>query len=69
MEENKLSNDVIEQIKRFDRLHLTREQRLLIELKKCYEENGLFKECKQINTDREWCIYCNSKHFKRNFKN
>jgi hypothetical protein len=48
MEEIKLSDDVIDQIKGFDRRNLTEEQELLIdklilneELKKCYKNYGL----------------------------
>ena len=65
MEEIKLSNDVIEQIKDFGHddygdysyLRLTKEQELLIdklilneELKERYKKHGLCKECKQPNT-------------------
>src|SRR5688572_22357196 len=62
MEEIKLSNDVIEQIKDFDCDYhdygcLTEEQKLLIdelilneELKERYKEHGLCKECKQPYT-------------------
>jgi hypothetical protein len=77
MEEFKLSDDVIEQIKDFGRWYLlTDEQKLLIdklilneELKERYKSNGLCKECKQPKTDRKWCKSCNSKHFQQNFKN
>ncbi|CAB4426996.1 unnamed protein product [Rhizophagus irregularis] len=54
MENIKLSDDVIEQIKDFDYEKLTDEQKLLIdklilneELKERYKSNGLCKECKQ----------------------
>ena len=77
MEEIKLSDDVIEQIKDFDRyLSLTEEQKLLIdklilneELKKRYKKYGLCKECKQPNTNYNWCQSCNAKHFQQNFQN
>src|SRR5438046_10677529 len=83
MEEIKLSDDVIEQIKDFDyRLwHLTEEQNLLIdklilneELKERYKEYGLCKECKQPNTGSDnignyWCQPCNAKRFQQNFQN
>jgi hypothetical protein len=72
MDENKLSDDVIEQIKNFD-LDLTEEQESLIdklilneELKKCYKENGLCKECNRIKITDDWCNYC---LFQPNFKN
>src|SRR5437763_14905157 len=57
MEEIKLSDDVIEQIKSFDHDELTGKQELLIdklilneELKKRYKDYGLCKECKQTYT-------------------
>jgi hypothetical protein len=75
-EKNKLSDDVIEQIKDFDRWKLTEEQESLIdklilneELKKCYKWYGLCKKCKQLNTGHYWCMYCNSLYFQSNFKN
>ena len=77
MEEIKLSDDVIEQIKDFTYWHLTEEQKLLIdklilneELKKRYDFYGLCKECKQPNTgDIWWCQSCNAKRFQQNFQN
>src|SRR6266496_2595305 len=80
MEENKLSNDVFEQIKDFNHQILSEEQELLIdklilneELKGRYKDYGLCKECKQPNTSNHhgnyWCQPCNSKHFQQNFKN
>ena len=80
MEEVKLSDDVFEQIKDFDRRYLTEEQKLLIdklilneELKERYKLYGLCKECKQPNTVYPryygWCQLCNAKHFQQNFKN
>jgi len=57
MEENKLSDDVFEQIKDFDYIILTEKQKLLIdklilnkELDERYKKNGPCKECKQPNT-------------------
>ena len=83
MEENKLSDDVFEQIKDFDYIILTEKQKLLIdklilneELKNRYKYYGLCKECKQPNISGGiychyigWCHSCNSKHFQQNFKN
>src|SRR5436853_5300724 len=74
MEEIKLlSDDVIEQIKDFNRRKLTKEQKSLIdklildeELKKYYKENGLCKECKQPKNNYYWCRIC---EFQRKFKN
>jgi hypothetical protein len=72
-EKNKLSNDVIEQIKDFVHWNLTEEQELLIdklilkeELRKCYKEHGLCKECNRIQIAYRWCNYC---HCQLNFKN
>jgi hypothetical protein len=77
MEEIKLSDDVIEQIKDFDIGNLTEEQKLLIdklilneELKNRYKKYGLCKECKQPNTGYpNWCQSCNGKRFQQNFQN
>ncbi|CAB4420284.1 unnamed protein product [Rhizophagus irregularis] len=77
MDEIKLSDDVFEQIKDFDRwLLVTEEQKSLIdklitdkELKERYKENGLCKECKQPNTYNRCCWPCKSQYFKQNFKN
>ena len=77
MEDIKLSNDVIEQIKNFKHKYLTEEQSLLVnklilnnELNELYKKYGLCEECKQPNTGRwNWCQSCNGKHFQRNFKN
>src|SRR5437763_164502 len=81
MEEIKLSDDIIEQMKDFDDYHdyssLTEEQQLLInklilneELKVRYKKNGLCKECKQPNTGHiRWCQSCNAKRFQQNFPN
>ncbi|CAB4426519.1 unnamed protein product [Rhizophagus irregularis] len=72
MEEFMLIDDVLEQIKDFDRRHLTEEQNLLInklilneELKERYKKNGLCKECKQPRASYDWC-QCK---FQQNFKN
>ena len=82
MEENKLSDDVYEQIKDFPRYGKTKEQETLIdklilngELKQCYIYYGLCKECKQPNTSSHynngypWCQTCNGKRFQQNFQN
>jgi hypothetical protein len=76
MEEIKLSDDVIDQIKDFNYWNLTEEQELLIdklilneELKECYKKYGLCGECKQLKTDYFWCQSCTSKYFQQNFKN
>ena len=82
MDEIKLSDDVIDQIKDFDHRRLIKKQQLLIdklilneELKECYKKYGLCKECKQPNTgkysygDFYWCRSCNAKHFQQNFQN
>jgi hypothetical protein len=73
MEEFKLSDDVINQIKDFNHYDLTEEQKLLIdklilneELKVCYKENGLCIECKQPKNNYYWCRICT---FQQNFKN
>ena len=80
MEEIKLSDDVFEQIKDFDRKNLTVRTKLLIdkqilneELKERYIEHGLCKECKQPNTGDNygyysWCQSCNGKRFQQNFQ-
>src|SRR2546429_8148872 len=75
IEEIKLSDDVIEQIKDFkhdDLTNLTEKQELLIdklilneELKECYKKHGLCKECKQPNTGHsiyhfETFVWCQS---------
>src|ERR1043166_6911535 len=71
---NKLSDDVINQIKDFTYHNLTEEQRSLIdelipneELRKRYKKHGLCKECSQPNIDSLWCQYCNSKRFQNDF--
>src|SRR4051794_17124409 len=76
MEEFKLSENVFEQIKDFIHQNLTDEQSLLIdklilnkELKQCYKENGLCKDCKQPKTSINWYQLCNAKYFQQNFKN
>ncbi|UZO23333.1 uncharacterized protein OCT59_015676 [Rhizophagus irregularis] len=72
MEEFKLGDCIFEQIKDFNHQRLTDEQKLLIdklilnkELKECYKENGLCKECKQPKAS---CFWCQCK-FQQNFKN
>src|ERR1051325_3888645 len=76
MEEIKLSDDVIDQIKDFDHENLTEEQELLIdklilneESKERYREYGLCKKCKQLKNNNRWCQSCISKYFQQNFKN
>ncbi|GBC09162.1 hypothetical protein RclHR1_08650005 [Rhizophagus clarus] len=76
MDEVKLSDDIIEQIKDFEYWNLTKEQESLIdklilneELKNRYKENGLCYECKQPYTGQDYCQARNSKHFQQNFKN
>ncbi|CAB4420186.1 unnamed protein product [Rhizophagus irregularis] len=76
MVEIKLTDDVFEQIKEFDRYDLTEEQKSLIdklitneELKERYKKNGLCENCKQPNTRNYNCQSCNSQHFQQNFKN
>src|SRR5437764_2462141 len=77
MEGIKLGDDVLEQIKDFDRYYynLTEKQKLLIdklilndELKDRYKQHGLCEECKQPNTGDYWCQSCNVKRFQQNFK-
>jgi hypothetical protein len=70
----KLSEDVINQIKDFDRHRLTEEQKSLIdelipneELRERYKKYGLCKECNQPCTGYDWCQSCNSKHFQQDF--
>ena len=71
MEEFKLSDDVFDQIKDFNRLSLTEEQKLLIdklilneELKERYKYWGLCIKCKQPKNDYFWCRICT---FQQNF--
>ena len=73
MEEIKLSDDVIDQIKDFKYWNLTEEQKLLIdklilneELKRNYKKYGLCKKCKQPKNNYIWCRICT---FQQNFKN
>ena len=73
MEEFKLSDDVIDQIKDFDHKNLTEEQRLLInklilneKLNKCYKKYGLCEKCNQPKNNHYWCRICT---FQQNFKN
>src|SRR3954453_11943237 len=76
MEEIKLSDDVIDQIKDFDHEELTEEQKSLIdklilneELKQRYKDYGLCEKCKQPKNNYYWCRICCSKHFQQNFQN
>ena len=71
---NQLSDNVISQIKNFDRYNLTEKQKSLIdelipneELREQYKKYGLCDECNQPNTGSLWCQSCNSKHFQRDF--
>ncbi|EXX73815.1 Cdc15p [Rhizophagus irregularis DAOM 197198w] len=73
MDEIKLSDDVLEQIKDFKYWRLTEEQESLIdklikdeELKEHYKKHGLCKNCDHLNINFELCNYCS---FKPNFKN
>ncbi|CAG8583353.1 27219_t:CDS:10, partial [Gigaspora margarita] len=74
--DNKLSQEVIEQIKNFNYQRLTSEQKLLLdrlisnkELRKKYYEYGLCEECHQPNTGKgggwfsgnTWCRICNAR--------
>src|SRR5256714_1642354 len=79
----KLSEDVINQIKKFKHScnvfdKLTQEQKLLVdelipnnELRERYISYGLCEECSQPNTGKAgthaWCQFCNSKHFQQEF--
>ena len=76
MEEIKLSDDVFEQIKDFVHYNLTEEQKLLIDklilnekLNNRFKTYGYCKECKQPNTNYDWCQSCNRKRFQQNFQN
>ncbi|EXX70207.1 Ipl1p [Rhizophagus irregularis DAOM 197198w] len=76
MDEIKLTDDVFEQIKEFNRYDLTEKQKSLIdklitneELKERYKKNGLCKNCKQPKTTYSYCQSCKSQYFKQNFKN
>src|ERR1043166_1324707 len=71
---NKLTDDVMNQIKDFDQRKLSEEQKSLIdeliqneELREQYKKHGLCKECSQPNTEYNWCQSCNSKHFQNDF--
>jgi len=83
LESNKLSKEIIEQIKNFDYLNLTSEQKLLVDklipnkrLRELHQEYGLCQECQQPNITRKtrysklgWCQPCSTKHFQTEFKN
>src|ERR1043166_1066835 len=76
---NKLSDDVINQIKDFKHSYdpysrLTEEQKSLVdelipneELRERYKKHGLCNECSQPNTGGNWCRSCNSKRFQQEF--
>ena len=73
---NKLTDDVINQIKDFPKHYswLSEEQKSLIdelipneELRERYKKHGLCDECSQPNTGRLWCQSCNSRHFQNDF--
>ncbi|RGB31017.1 kinase-like domain-containing protein [Rhizophagus diaphanus] len=73
MDEIKLSDDVFEQIKDFDRQNLTEQQESLIdklitdkELKERYERYGLCNKCNLIRINVDFCNYC---VFQQNFEN
>jgi hypothetical protein len=76
MEDDKLSDDVYEQIKDFVSWKLTKEQESLLnklilneELKNRYLKYDICKECKQPESYHNWCYHCKSELFKQNFKN
>ncbi|POG78613.1 kinase-like domain-containing protein [Rhizophagus irregularis DAOM 181602=DAOM 197198] len=76
MDEIKLSDDVIEQIKDFYYKYSTEEHESLIdklitdkELKERYKKYGLCGNCKQPNTGYNNCQSCESQYFQQNFKN
>ncbi|GBB84106.1 hypothetical protein RclHR1_10740005 [Rhizophagus clarus] len=76
MDEIKLSDDAIEQIKDFVHDDLTEEQNSLIDklilnekLKERYKKYDLCYKCSQINTGRNYYRSCKSKYFQQNFKN
>src|ERR1043165_7134263 len=77
---NKLTDDIINQIKDFKHSYdpnydlVTEEQKSLIdelipneELRKQYKNYGLCNECNQPNTSDYWCQSCNSKRFQNDF--
>ena len=78
---NKLTDDIINQIKDFDRYDSIEEEESLIdelipneELRERYKKHGLCKECSQPNSSIHyahcwtcWCQSCNSKHFQQDF--
>ncbi|PKC60939.1 hypothetical protein RhiirA1_425379, partial [Rhizophagus irregularis] len=71
MDENKLSDDVIGQIKDFKHNNLSKEQESLIdklilneELKTYYKEYGLCNVCSQLKRNRKLCNYCLLQNFK-----
>src|ERR1043165_7238339 len=73
MDEIKLSDDVIDQIKDFNHKRLFEKRELLIdkpilneELKKCYKKYGLCEKCNQPKNNNRWCRICT---FQQNFQN
>ena len=69
---NKLSDDVINQIKEFEDKDLTDYSLIdeLIpneELREQYKKYALCKECNQPNSNDYWCQSCNSKRFQNDF--
>src|ERR1043166_9803424 len=76
---NKLSDDVINQIKDFKHTYnsyygLSEEQNSLIdelipneELRERYKNYGLCDECSQPDTGENWCQSCISKRFQQEF--
>src|SRR6266498_1138332 len=76
MEEYRISDEVYEQIKDFYARTLTKEQELIVdtlilnkEINESYKKYGLCKECKQPNSNIQWCQPCTSKTFQQKFKN
>src|ERR1043166_9601831 len=71
---NKLTDDVINQIKDFNPFNLTEKQKSLIdelipneELRERYKNYGLCDECSQPDTGENWCQSCISKRFQQEF--
>jgi hypothetical protein len=44
-------------------------QNMIILSKSKHNRGRICQKCKQINTGNKWCHACNSKHFKKDFKN
>jgi hypothetical protein len=73
MEEIKLNDDIIDQIKDFKSWRATKEQKLLIdelilnkELREFYKKYGLCENCNQPKNNRYWCRIC-SKFYLKNY--